>query len=106
MNLSTLRKPLKRYKGQKAWSESETDFLSKYWGHLSPRMIGRATGRTRNSVIGKAHRLGLCKSKPTPQDELNRHKRLSQSDTRRPVDFTNAGRAGRRVQEMKERNDH
>ncbi len=60
-----------------AWSAEHVDTLRQLWleGH-SARVIGDRLGRTRNSVIGRVHRLNLAKrvttvnaprKKPTPK---------------------------------------
>lgn len=47
-------------KPQVGWSLEEADFISKMWkmGN-SASQIGEMIGRTRNSIIGKIHRLGV-----------------------------------------------
>ncbi len=41
------------------WKASELEYLRRWWGTRSATNIGATLGRTRNSVIGKSHRLGL-----------------------------------------------
>ena len=41
------------------WTSSMTEYLSRRAGDLSPREIGEDLGMTRNSVLGKARRLGV-----------------------------------------------
>lgn len=44
-----------------AWSQEQIDTLKKLRSEgLSPGRIGDRMGRTRNAVIGKLHRLGMC----------------------------------------------
>jgi GcrA cell cycle regulator len=43
------------------WTEIETDYLRAQWGVISARIIGRDLGRTKDAVIGRAHRLKLRK---------------------------------------------
>lgn len=48
-----------------AWTKEEDALLTKLWekGKQSAPEIGREVGRSKNSVIGRAHRLGLGKKK-------------------------------------------
>lgn len=41
------------------WSGSDTERLRALWGAVSAMAIARILGRTRNAVIGRAHRAGL-----------------------------------------------
>ena len=44
------------------WTPERTEFLVKLWNEGIPTsQIGRELGVTKNSVVGKAHRLGLAK---------------------------------------------
>jgi hypothetical protein len=43
----------------KSWTEKEDAILRKHIGHYSMREIGEMLGRTKNSVIGRANRLGI-----------------------------------------------
>jgi hypothetical protein len=42
-----------------AWKTSEVEYVRRWWGTLSALKIARTLGRTRNAVIGAAHRAGL-----------------------------------------------
>ncbi len=46
----------------KFWSKDEEAFIKEHYkgGQMSAAAIGRELGRTRDEVIGKAHRMGLC----------------------------------------------
>jgi GcrA cell cycle regulator len=47
------------------WSDNELTILRDMWvGQYSSSQIGKEVGKTRNAVIGKAHRLHLPKRKP------------------------------------------
>jgi hypothetical protein len=49
-----------------SWSESDVEVLTKLWSEgLSISKIGKHIGKTRNAVVGKAHRVGLP-SRPSP----------------------------------------
>ena len=49
-----------------AWKQEEIDkMLELYKENYSAERISRAIGRTRNAVIGKLHRLGFQKPKPS-----------------------------------------
>ena len=48
------------------WSECDDGFLIDNWGKLSGPDIGKALGRSKNSVIGRAHRLKLPKLISSP----------------------------------------
>lgn len=41
------------------WTESDDTFLRDKWGNTNAADIGGAIGRTKNAVIGRAHRIGL-----------------------------------------------
>lgn len=44
------------------YTKNDDEFLCRSWGMLSAKDIGRALGgRSKNSVLGRAHRLGLRK---------------------------------------------
>ena len=50
----------RRFETATPWSAEEVKKLAEMWGRgKSSREIGTALGRTRNMVIGKAHRLGI-----------------------------------------------
>lgn len=50
------------------WTTQEVAYLRKHYGRRgAARKIADALGRTRNECIGKANRLGLCKSLPKQQ---------------------------------------
>lgn len=55
-------------KGSTSWTEQEEDFLRKNYRSHPARVIAQALGRTRNSVIGRASRIGLSR----PYDEVFR----------------------------------
>lgn len=44
-----------------SWTQQETEFLEKMYGLVSASEIACHLGKTRNMVIGKAYRLGLCR---------------------------------------------
>lgn len=41
------------------WSEDEDTILREKWGNTNAAEIGGEIGRTKNAVIGRAHRIGL-----------------------------------------------
>ena len=43
----------------KFWSANEDEHIRENWGTLSASDIGRSIGRSKNSVVGRAHRIGL-----------------------------------------------
>ena len=51
------------------WTDEKTELLKKLWptGKLSASEIGDELGMSRNSVIGKVHRLGLSARAKTPK---------------------------------------
>ncbi len=49
------------------WSESEVDTVRRLYKKVPASKIAGIIGCTRNSVIGKARRLGLCESKQTSE---------------------------------------
>ncbi len=51
-------------KRDRPWSDEETATLLEFIPKESALYIGRRINRSKNSVIGKAHRLGLSWSKP------------------------------------------
>jgi GcrA cell cycle regulator len=52
------------------WTPERTAALIALWGEeLTTSEIGRRLGITKNAVIGKVHRLGLPKRRPSPTDE-------------------------------------
>ena len=46
------------------WTEDEIAFLRGNWLAMSASKVGRAVGKTRSAVIGRARRLGLVKGSP------------------------------------------
>ena len=50
---------------EKKWTDGEINTLKGMWNESTSFEIGVALDRTRNSVIGAAHRLGLCKKART-----------------------------------------
>ena len=48
-----------RRKPQVRWTDEEAETLQRWWGVRTAREIGNMLGRSRNSVIGKADRMGL-----------------------------------------------
>jgi hypothetical protein len=48
------------------WTKEEADRVAHWWtvDRLSSTEIGRRTGRTRNSIIGRINRMGLSGAKP------------------------------------------
>lgn len=42
-----------------SWAESDIATLKYLWGNVSTSIIGDRIGKSKNAVIGKAHRLGL-----------------------------------------------
>ena len=49
-----------------AWTLSEVEHLKLNWPTLSATKLGIYFGKTRNAVVGKAHRLGLKKNPNSP----------------------------------------
>ena len=43
------------------WTPEDDAFLREFYGRITAREIAGLTGVTRKAVIGRAHRLGLCK---------------------------------------------
>ena len=60
----------KNLKDIQAWAPADTEIAVRLWKEgKSAREIGRRLSRTRNAIIGKIHRLGLCRkdqAKTTP----------------------------------------
>jgi hypothetical protein len=56
-----LLKVSKELIGGRGWTELEDNHLEKWWGHVSTRVLAESIGRTRNAIIGRAHRLELRK---------------------------------------------
>ena len=64
---------------KKAWTKEEDAILRKARGKVSAYYVGAQLGRTRNSIIGRWHRLGMCdfkgllpeKRRPHPQKPLS-----------------------------------
>lgn len=65
------------------WREPEIEYLRRWWGTIPASRIAETLGRTRNSVIGAAHRAGLpnlgnpvgkpgFKPKPEPREAYRR----------------------------------
>jgi GcrA cell cycle regulator len=50
------------------WTQGQLDLLRRDWGRRSPTEIANDVGKTRNAVIGKAHRLFLGPYKPRPPE--------------------------------------
>ena len=46
------------------WKTEDIEFVLSNYGKMSAAEIGRAIGKTRNAIIGKAGRLGLVKETP------------------------------------------
>lgn len=77
------------------WQPHERDFLVKVWGtwdehgKVSGPRIGLALGRSKNSVIGEANRLGLPRQIATPHpltdEERARRVRVRHNSPRRPA---------------------
>ncbi len=75
----------RRYRGYKparddrAWTAKETAFLTKRYKTKgwSAADIADHLGRTRDEVIGKANRLGLCRPPPKPQKTIHGRIRLA-----------------------------
>lgn len=44
---------------KKLWSEAEIDYLRNNWGKVRAKVIGDFLGRSKNSVISRAHRINL-----------------------------------------------
>lgn len=59
--------------GRRSWTQESIDLLRSMWncGH-SGGQIGLELGVTRNSVIGKAHRMGLSKPREFRHDPAKR----------------------------------
>jgi GcrA cell cycle regulator len=64
---STRLPPQLRHDGEKdVWTAENIAKLRLLWaGHVSTAEIGRQIGKTKNAVVGKAHRLSL-RSRPSP----------------------------------------
>ena len=41
------------------WNDAETEYLRRAYGKVKASLLAKQFGRTRNEIIGKAHRLGL-----------------------------------------------
>lgn len=65
------------------WNQERVDELKKCWAEgYSSGMIAKAFGCTRNSVIGKIHRLELpSRERPKPQSPLPKTTRIRKSST-------------------------
>jgi hypothetical protein len=50
-----------------SWDESDITLLKNLWGKQSASIIGDRIGKTKNAVIGKAHRLKLPPQASTPK---------------------------------------
>ena len=49
----------KTHPAMKMWTSDEDAFLRKWCGRYAMREIAKMLGRTKNSVIGRANRLGI-----------------------------------------------
>jgi hypothetical protein len=58
-----------------SWTKGKTDYLEKHYASMSAAAIGAKIGMTRNSVIGKAFRLGLTKSARAIKPKARRSRR-------------------------------
>jgi GcrA cell cycle regulator len=72
------------------WSSSDDRLLYELWGTMSARRIGqRMGGRSKSSIIGRAHRLCLRRLAPTPvpvaSEEERRERRQERDRERRRV---------------------
>jgi hypothetical protein len=62
----------------KLWTEEEINILTEMWGNnCETQEIALALGRNRNSIIGKAHRLGL------PEHVFTTNKRMKTQQTKK-----------------------
>jgi GcrA cell cycle regulator len=68
------------------WTGGSVNWLRELWGSgLSCRQIGNEMGVTRNSIIGKVHRLGLSKRKRSPQVQARVAGRRPDGFRRKPL---------------------
>ena len=72
-----------------AWNDERVELLKKLWseGLSASQIAGRLGGVTRNAVIGKVHRLGLCRARhhfaheePPPRRALPRGSRQAHGE--------------------------
>jgi len=49
------------------WTDEETEKLIELWADNSAASVGRALGKSKNGIIGKAYRLGLPPKRPRPR---------------------------------------
>lgn len=73
--------------GETNWTRKELHFLKSNWMRMSGSEIGKVLNRTRQSVIGKANRLGLKKA----QQQIRQKSRVLDvvSPTDNPNHFAN-----------------
>src|SRR5882762_1059792 len=84
------------------WTESRTELLRKLWsGKLSASQIAAELGGiTRNSVIGKAHRLNLSgRAKPRPRERRTAREKWAAWDAKRQPSAANGAGPSTSAQE-------
>lgn len=69
------------------WTKAEITELRKLWRNIkfSASAIGRALGKSRDSVLGKIHRLGLHNRRPQNSHKVPRRHRIFH-DKRNEID--------------------